>query len=101
MVGYTRDDLVSGRAALDGADAAEWRDADEQAIGRDDSRPEPASRFEKEYFRKDGSRVPVLLGAATFEGPPGRGRRLRARSDRAQAGAEERRCAKRRRSSRT
>ena len=67
MVGYSRDDLVSGRMQWTDMTPAEWRASDQrwldemQATGRS----EPV---EKEYFRKDGSRVPVLVGAATFEG---------------------------------
>jgi PAS domain-containing protein len=46
---------------------AEWHDRDEQALGelRATGRVQP---YEKEYFRKDGSRVPALVGAAVFEG---------------------------------
>jgi PAS domain S-box-containing protein len=65
MVGYAREDLVSGRLRLTGLTPAEWRGADEQAIAELKAAGAAQPR-EKEYFRKDGGRVPVLLGATTF-----------------------------------
>ncbi len=67
MVGHSRDDLVSGRLRGTGLTPNEWRDADQQAVAefRATGSCKP---FEKEYLRKDGTRVPVLLGAATFGG---------------------------------
>ena len=66
MVGYSRDDLASGRLRWTDMTPAEWLPASEQAMlrMRTTGRCEP---FEKEYIRKDGSRVPVLVGAAAFE----------------------------------
>jgi PAS domain S-box-containing protein len=66
IVGYTREDLVSGRLRWTELTPADWRDADEQAIEELKAAGTVQPR-EKEYFRKDGSRVPVLVGATTFD----------------------------------
>ena len=67
LVQYDREDLATGRIRWTELTPAEWRDRDEEAITELKTtgifRP-----FEKEYLRKDGRRVPVLLGGAFFEG---------------------------------
>jgi PAS domain S-box-containing protein len=67
MVQYAREDLFSGGVRWTDLTPAEWRDQDERAIA-DLKTSGVFQSFEKEYFRKDGSRVPVLLGGALFEG---------------------------------
>jgi PAS domain S-box-containing protein len=66
MVGYSRDDLVSGGLRWTALTPAEWNYAHERAAAeiRATGSHKP---FEKEYVRKDGSRVPVLLGGAAFD----------------------------------
>ena len=67
MVGYDREDLVSGRVRWRELTPDEWRAADDQALA-ELAATGICEPFEKEYVRKDGSRVPVLVGAALFEG---------------------------------
>jgi PAS domain S-box-containing protein len=67
MVQYDRNDIASGRVRWTDLTPAEWRDRDERALA-DLKATGIFQTFEKEYFRKDGSRVPVLLGGAFFEG---------------------------------
>jgi PAS domain S-box-containing protein len=66
MLGYSRDDLVSGRMRWTKLTPAEWTAADQDALAQM-SATGSCKPFEKEYFRKDGSRVPILVGGAFFE----------------------------------
>jgi PAS domain S-box-containing protein len=66
MVGYDREDLLAGSIRWTDLTPPDWRDRNNARMerGKGSGRFEP---FEKEYTRKDGSRVPVLIGGATFE----------------------------------
>jgi PAS domain S-box-containing protein len=66
IIGYEREDLISGRVHRNELTPSEWRERDIRTLAELNSagtvRP-----FEKEYFRKDGSRVPVLVGLTLFK----------------------------------
>jgi len=65
MVGYERNDVTSGNLRWTELTPPEWRATDEQRV-IDIKASGTIQAFEKEYFRKNGTRVPVLIGAATF-----------------------------------
>ena len=68
--GYERDDVAAGRVRWSDMTPPEWRARDVVAI--EELRSSGiAAPFEKEYFRKDGSRVPVLIGVAMLDVPAG------------------------------
>ncbi|MBI3649925.1 MAG: PAS domain S-box protein [Acidobacteria bacterium] len=67
MVGYSKEDLHSGRIHWDEMTPPEFQQLDERAI-EEVKRTGASSTWEKEYFHKDGSRVPILVGAARLEG---------------------------------
>ena len=84
MVGYDREDLVSGSMRWTDLTPPEWRDRDERRWVPELKVTGSLQPFEKEYLRKDGSRVPVLIGVASFD-EDGIRVSLRARFDGAQA----------------
>lgn len=72
MVRYSREDITSGRVRWKDLTPSKWRDCDERAIAELKSSG-IFQAFEKEYIRKDGSQVPILLGGALFEGSKNEG----------------------------
>jgi PAS domain S-box-containing protein len=66
ILGFDRDDLVSDNVRWNELTPPEWRDRTARAL-EELLMTGTAQPFEKEYFRKDGSRVPVLIGYTAFE----------------------------------
>jgi PAS domain S-box-containing protein len=66
MLQYSRQDLGSSRLRWTDLTPPEWREHDQrlltEALETGIFQP-----YEKEFFRKDGSRVPVLIGGALFQ----------------------------------
>jgi PAS domain S-box-containing protein len=67
MVQYERKDLEAGLEWLK-MTPPEWQEVHAREEAEELARTGIMQAREKEYFRKDGSRVPVLIGAACFEG---------------------------------
>jgi PAS domain S-box-containing protein len=67
IVGYTREELKAGRLNWRKLTPPEWAERDEQAV-RELGLRGVCQPWEKEYLRKDGTRVPVLVGVAMIEG---------------------------------
>jgi PAS domain S-box-containing protein len=66
IVGYDREDLALSRVSRMVVTPPEWRERDMQALA-ELTTTGTFQPFEKEYFRKDGKRVPVLVGGTLFK----------------------------------
>jgi PAS domain S-box-containing protein len=66
MVGYTREDLQTGSIKWDKMTPPEYRSLEEHAIAELKATG-VAMPYEKEYIRKDGSRIPIILGVANID----------------------------------
>jgi PAS domain S-box-containing protein len=67
MVGYTSDEVLSGKVRWADMTPPEWRYLDERAIEQLKA-TRVATPWEKEYLRKDGTRLPILVGVALLDG---------------------------------
>jgi PAS domain S-box-containing protein len=72
LVQYNREDLVSGRVRWTDLTPEEWQDDTARRVAEVMSTGAAQPR-EKEYLRRDGSRVPVLIGGAALGERPDRG----------------------------
>ncbi len=67
LLEHSRDELLSGRVPWASLTATEWSDVDARAIEQLTTTGIAGLR-EKEFIRKDGTRIPVLAGSAMLGG---------------------------------
>lgn len=67
IVGYTREDLLTGRVNWKEMTPPEYVYLDVKALDEMKANGAVSNPFEKEYIRKDGSRIPILLGGAFLD----------------------------------
>ncbi|MFC0400013.1 trifunctional serine/threonine-protein kinase/ATP-binding protein/sensor histidine kinase [Paraburkholderia rhizosphaerae] len=67
IVGYDREDLAAGRLRWTDLTPPEWRVHHDSKWTPELKMTGNVQPYEKEYFRKDGTRVPVLVGSTTFD----------------------------------
>lgn len=67
LVGHGRDELDAGLLRWADMTPEDWHEADEQSLAEIKATG-TVRTYEKELFRKDGTRVPVLIGGAAFAG---------------------------------
>ncbi|MDP3716909.1 MAG: PAS domain S-box protein [Acidobacteriota bacterium] len=72
LLGYTREELAAGTLKWTELTPPQYGPLDQQALGELAAHG-VVKPYEKEYMRRDGSRVPVLIGAARFEDQPDEG----------------------------
>ncbi len=72
LVGYTREDLEAGKINWMALTPPEYAENDRRAF-KEVADFGSCTTYEKEYIRKDGSRAPILVGAAVFEDDPTEG----------------------------
>ena len=66
LLGYTREDLAAGRLAWTALTPPEYAALDQQA-SRELADKGVAKPYEKELIRRDGLRIPVLIGSARLD----------------------------------
>jgi PAS domain S-box-containing protein len=66
MVGYTREDLEAGKLDWSKMTPPEYRYLDERALAEIKATGSDTP-YEKEFIRKDGTRVPIIVAAAKLE----------------------------------
>ncbi|HJW55370.1 MAG TPA: EAL domain-containing protein [Burkholderiaceae bacterium] len=67
IIGYKREEMLAGNVHWVKMTPAEYGTADERALA-ELGKTGTCTPYEKEFVRKDGRRVPVLVGGAFFDG---------------------------------